>query len=251
MSVYPIYRGEGSIPVYRQIALWLKKEVSGNYISGDILPSEIELAKRLGVNRHTLRRGVDELVCEGVVERRHGVGVIVLEKAHNYSINPQSRFTEAFEALGCATESNLISKKIIIANDVISTKLGVPVGSQLIHLETLRIVEQKPFCLISHFLSLDNFSLVLDDYHGGSLHGFLKENYSIFLERKESVISAVLPTFEDTAHLLMPKSEPVLKSKSINAEIGTGRPVEYAITRFRGSTSELTFSFNDINKKGN
>jgi GntR family phosphonate transport system transcriptional regulator len=218
MYVYAISRGEGSVPVYRQIALWLRKEVSDNYLPGDILPSEIELSKRLGVNRHTLRRGVDELVSKGFVERRHGVGIIVLEKAHNYSINAQSRFTEA-------------------------KKLGIGSGAQIIHLETLRIVEKKPFCLISHFLCFDDFSIVLDEFRGGSLHSFLKKNLSIKLEREESLVSTALPTFEDATQLLMPKSEPVLKSKSVNVEITTGRPIEYAITRFRGGTTELTFNF--------
>jgi len=243
MYVYAISRGEGSVPVYRQIALWLRKEVSDTYLPGDILPSEIELSKRLGVNRHTLRRGVDELVSKGFVERRHGVGIIVLEKAHNYSINAQSRFTEAFDFLGLETESKLLSKKVMIANDATAKKLGIGSGAQIIHLETLRIVEKKPFCLISHFLCLDDFSLVLDEFRGGSLHSFLKKNLSIKLERKESLVSTALPTFEDATQLLMPKSEPVLKSKSVNVEITTGRPIEYAITRFRGGTTELTFNF--------
>ena len=243
MSVCRISRGEGTVPVYRQIALWLKKEVSENYFAGDMLPSEIELSKRLGVNRHTLRRGMDELISEGFVERRHGVGVIVLEKAYSYSIDPKSRFTEAFEALGVETESKLLSKKIVFASDVVAKKLRVEPGSQLAHLETLRMVDQKPFCLISHFLSLDSYLLVFDVFEGGSLHGFLKKYLEIELERKECRVSAALPTFEDAGQLLMPKSEPVLKSKSINVEITTGKPVEYAITRFRGGSAELTFNF--------
>ncbi|KZX75106.1 hypothetical protein A3715_02400 [Oleiphilus sp. HI0009] len=243
MSVYSISRGEGSVPVYRQIALWLKKEISDNYQAGDALPSEIALAKKLGVNRHTLRRGVDELVSEGSVERRHGVGVLVLDKVHSYSINSQSRFTEAFEALGFETRSALLAKKVIIANDVLSEKLEIEGGAHVIHLETLRIVEQQPFCLISHFLPLNAFPGVLDTFEGGSLHRFLKSNFGTGLARKESVVSAALPTSEEAAQLLMPKGGPILKSKSVNADVIGGRPIEYAITRFRGGATELSLNF--------
>lgn len=247
MSVYPISRVEGSVPVYRQIALWLKKEISDNYQAGDTLPSEIALAKKLGVNRHTLRRGVDELISESIVERRHGVGILVLEKAHNYSINSQSRFTEAFEALGYETRSVLLTKKVIIANEVLSKKLEIEIGAHVIHLETLRIVEHQPFCLISHFLPLNAFPSVMDEFEGGSLHRFLKSNCGSYLARKESVVSAALPTSEDAAQLLMPKGEPILKSKSVNTDVVAGRPIEYAITRFRGGSTELSFNFDLTN----
>jgi GntR family phosphonate transport system transcriptional regulator len=77
MSVQPIQRGEGSLPVYRQISQILRQEISNFYEAGDVLPTEADLAQNFNVNRHTLRRAVDELVNEGMVERRHGKGVYV------------------------------------------------------------------------------------------------------------------------------------------------------------------------------
>lgn len=53
---------------------------------GECLPSGGELAKRYGVSRHTLRRAVDELVDSGLVERRHGKGVYVLDTYLDYQI---------------------------------------------------------------------------------------------------------------------------------------------------------------------
>ncbi|MCC6581078.1 MAG: GntR family transcriptional regulator [Phycisphaeraceae bacterium] len=44
---------------------------------GGQLPSEIELAKRLGVARQTLRGALEHLAQQDVLERRHGVGTFV------------------------------------------------------------------------------------------------------------------------------------------------------------------------------
>ena len=62
MSVQAIKRGAGLRPVYIQISHALRQEIQNFYKAGDTLPSESELASRYSVNRHTLRRAVDELV---------------------------------------------------------------------------------------------------------------------------------------------------------------------------------------------
>lgn len=61
MSLYAVTREHGE-SLYVQIARQLEQEVAALYSPGDYLPSEGELASRFGVNRHTLRRAIDELV---------------------------------------------------------------------------------------------------------------------------------------------------------------------------------------------
>ena len=49
----------------------------GKYTAGNRLPTEHELAEVLNVSRGTVRSGLRELVAEGVLEQRTGVGSIV------------------------------------------------------------------------------------------------------------------------------------------------------------------------------
>ena len=62
--------------IYSQISRSLESEVKSLCRPGDYLPSELELASRLSVHRHTIRRAIDELINAGLVERRHGKGTI-------------------------------------------------------------------------------------------------------------------------------------------------------------------------------
>jgi GntR family phosphonate transport system transcriptional regulator len=240
MSVHYIQRGEGSLPVYRQISDALRQEIQNLYRAGDALPAETDLAHRFNVNRHTLRRAVDELVVEGYVERRHGKGVYVLVPTIEYTIGPRTRFTETLEALGVTTDSRVLRKQIVLARGGVAARLNLAEGEKVIFLETLRKVDGKPFCVISHFLPYVEFPDIVDSYNSGSLHQFLEERYATKVQRSESLISAVLPESDDATLLNMPKNLPVLRVKSINMLVGTRKPVEYVVTRFRGDATQLS-----------
>ncbi|MES9946816.1 MAG: phosphonate metabolism transcriptional regulator PhnF [Candidatus Thiodiazotropha sp.] len=240
MSVRRIQRGEGSLPVYRQISQMLRQDIQNFYQAGDVLPTEADLAQRFNVNRHTLRRAVDELVTEGMVMRHHGKGVYVLAPTIDYAIGPRTRFTETLEALGVSTQSRVIRKQTILASGGVSARLQVAEGREVIFLETLREVDGKPFCVISHFLPLDAFPQVLERYDKGSLHTFLEKHCATKLQRSESLISAVLPESDDAALLSIPRYLPVLRVKSVNVAIDSQKPVEYVVTRFRGDATQLS-----------
>lgn len=240
MSVYLVARGDGGIPVYRQIRDVLIKEVQELYKAGDSLPSENELAQRFGVNRHTLRRAIDELVVDGLVERCHGKGIFVLEPTINYAIGSSTRFTETLQSQGKSTASRVLRKQLVPAGSSVASKLQIQKGEDVIFVETLREVEDKPFCIISHFLPHQTCLAVLDNYNSGSLHAFLKQRCGIDLLRSESLISAVLPEADDASLLNMPRHAPMLRVKSLNLDLKSNSPVEYAVTRFRGDATQLS-----------
>ena len=72
---------------YQEIAARLEQELRHHYRCGDYLPAEQQLATRFDVNRHTLRRAIDQLVERGWVQRRQGVGVLVLMRPIDYPLN--------------------------------------------------------------------------------------------------------------------------------------------------------------------
>ncbi len=76
---------------YQEIAAKLEQELRQHYRCGDYLPAEQQLAARFEVNRHTLRRAIDQLVEKGWVQRRQGVGVLVLMRPFDYPLNAQTR----------------------------------------------------------------------------------------------------------------------------------------------------------------
>ena len=67
-------------PLYKGIARDLKSGIGKNYHPGDLLPSEGDLAREYGVNRHTLRHALDLLSRDGIICRHNGRGSVVLDR---------------------------------------------------------------------------------------------------------------------------------------------------------------------------
>src|ERR1700742_3844965 len=145
---------KSGIPLYRQICNAIADELRRQYRPGQQLPSEPLLAERFSVNRHTLRRAVDELVDAGLVERRRGLGVFVLDGVLSYGIHKGSRFTDAVAAIGSTAESIVLARQIIPARNGVAQRLGLAEGAMVGWVETLRKINDVPFSVISHFLPM-------------------------------------------------------------------------------------------------
>lgn len=238
MSTLAINRHCGEA-VYSQIARMLADEIRNSHAPGAYLPAEDELAGRFGVNRHTLRRAVEELIQSGLVERMHGKGTRVLDVPFDYNVRKTTRFTEQLDAAGLKAETLILRKLVIPAQGGVANRLALPEGAPVLWMETLRQVEGRPYCLISHYLPQSRFPDLLEHFTGGSLHDYLGQHHHILLRRLESLVSASLPLGDDAERLQMPHHLPVLRVKSLNIDVLHETPLEYALTRFRADRIQL------------
>lgn len=65
-------------PLFVQIAESIEDDVfTGVYGEGDRVPSTNEVAALFGINPHTVLKGMNLLVDEGIIHKRRGVGMYV------------------------------------------------------------------------------------------------------------------------------------------------------------------------------
>lgn len=238
MSLFAIQRNGGET-VYSQIARLLKEEIATHLAPGDCLPPERELAARFGVNRHTIRRAIDELIAASLLERRHGKGTFVLESPVDYHVGSATRFTEAIESLGMTPSDRVLHKQLIPARGGVAKRLRLTESDFVLWVESLRMADGRPICVVSHFLPQRAFPTLLSDYNGGSLHEHLALHYGVTLRRVESLVSALLPRGDDAQLLAISRNQPVLRVKSVNVSEADGTPLEYTLTRFRADRIQL------------
>lgn len=75
-----VISNNSSIPLYEQIKEAIKKDiVTGSLREGEKLPSVRSLARDLKISILTVKKAYDELVDEGFIETRQGLGSFVLE----------------------------------------------------------------------------------------------------------------------------------------------------------------------------
>ena len=175
---------------YQEIAAKLEQELRQHYRCGDYLPAEQQLAARFEVNRHTLRRAIDQLVEKGWVQRRQGVGVLVLMRPFDYPLNAQARFSQNLLDQGSHPTSEKLLSVLRPASGHVADALGITEGENVIHLRTLRRVNGVALCLIDHYFADLTLWPTLQRFDSGSLHDFLREQTGIALRRSQTRISA-------------------------------------------------------------
>jgi GntR family phosphonate transport system transcriptional regulator len=213
-----------SEPVYRELADTLRSELSG-FNAGEYLPAEIQLAARFSVNRHTVRRAIDELVREGSLLRRQGKGTQVLGRPLIYPVAAESAYSQSLSAQGHGVEAILLARRHCVATREEAEHLGLAEHAPLIELQTLRRLDGQPVSLIRHRYCASHAPL-LAEYTSGSVRQFLAAR-DLPLTRTFSLIGARLPSRDEASVLLMPRHLPALTVLTLSRD-ASGRPVELA-----------------------
>lgn len=201
--------------LYIDIANELRHEIRQHYQPGELLPAEKQLADRFGVNRHTLRRAVDELVHDGLVRRYQGLGNQVSHPPIPYSLHDRSCFTYNLLNTGRTLDTQVLSCEQIRLPRDICQRLSLSEETETVLLKTCRYLDKDPVTLISHHL----FGVELEtvqQFQSGSLHHFLAERYGFKSHRGTTTLRARMPNSQECHRLRMGRSIPLMEIQTRN-----------------------------------
>src|SRR5882757_3271329 len=112
-------RGAG-VALWRQISETLEREIrDGVHAAGTRLPTEAELSARFGVNRHTVRRALEELSRSGLVRVEQGRGSFVAEDVLDYAVSARTRFSETVRRHNKEPSGRMLDLREIVADSAI------------------------------------------------------------------------------------------------------------------------------------
>ena len=101
---------QSPIPIYRQLADQLAAKIrQGDYLPGQRIPSEHQLAATCGIGRPTARQAVDLLVRKGLLTRRRGAGTFVRETQQEVDLFSLDGTTASFRNTGVAVATRIIT----------------------------------------------------------------------------------------------------------------------------------------------
>lgn len=106
------------VPLFIQIAEGIEEDVfTGVYAEQDRVPSTNELSALLGINPHTVLKGMNILVDEGIIYKRRGMGMYVQTGAADKVRAKRRRaFDERFVAALVAEAKKLgLTKEQVVA----------------------------------------------------------------------------------------------------------------------------------------
>ncbi|MEE4192950.1 MAG: GntR family transcriptional regulator [Halieaceae bacterium] len=85
-----------NLPIYRQLRdLVVQRILDGSFAEGEAVPSVRQVASDYNINHLTVAKAYQELVDEGLLEKRRGLGMFVLSGAREaLTSNEKQKFLE-------------------------------------------------------------------------------------------------------------------------------------------------------------
>lgn len=135
-------------PMYLQLKKVIYSKIqSGEYLPGTSIPSENELAKMYGINRLTVRNGIDQLVNEGLLMRVQGKGVYVLGANGKRDVETVSGFEEIMKVSSTTRSSKILKQVVRKASDKFSWIFGISSEDEIYYIKIIIYIGGIPSSL--------------------------------------------------------------------------------------------------------
>ncbi|WP_274423545.1 phosphonate metabolism transcriptional regulator PhnF [Chelativorans sp. YIM 93263] len=235
------------VALWRQIADRIRQDISAGL--GDEngrMPTEMALAERFGVNRHTVRTAIQALVQEGVLRAEQGRGTFIQrQRRFAYPIGPRTRLSEGLAGQAHERRSHMLGHAYEQATPEVAKALEIDVGAPVLRLETLSEADARPISRARSYFDAERFRGFERHFiETGSItaayRAFGVEDYL----RRSTAISARHAGSDDLEHLQLSPGAIVLVALGLNID-GDGRPIQYSETRFSADRVELQVSMPD------
>ena len=142
----------GPIPLYFQVEQRIERAImDGHLPAGARLENEVALGERLNLSRPTIRRAIQDLVDKGLLVRRRGIGTQVVHGRVTRGVELTSLFDDLNQGNQKPT-TLVLSHTLDKANDTVADRLGVPVGSPVLHTKRVRIADGVPVAVLENWL---------------------------------------------------------------------------------------------------
>jgi GntR family transcriptional regulator len=136
------------ISLYYQLQEKLSKKIqSGEWKSGQKIPTETELCDTYGLSRITVRKAIEGLVHEGRLIRFQGKGTFVASISFEQKLSKFYSFSEALKKKGKNEHVKMLSFDIIKSDASVSAHMGLSEDTEVYKITRLRMVDDIAYAV--------------------------------------------------------------------------------------------------------
>ncbi|UDI79156.1 trehalose operon repressor [Staphylococcus taiwanensis] len=204
------------ITIYEKI----KQDIyNGVYGSGQQLPSEHMLLAQYSASRETVRKALDLLANDGLIQKIRGKGSIVINQGvTEFPFSDLISFKEIQQELGLEHETKVLVNEVIQAAHVpqVKAQLGISDNEALIHIVRSRSINDKVKILdedyfvasvvpnISNTVALDSIYNYLEKELGLEISYSNKSiTFEPFTEKEYEIFGKVQPPYTATVRSIV------------------------------------------------
>jgi GntR family transcriptional regulator len=230
----------GFRPLYQQVReLLLARIVSGVWRPAEALPSEQTLASELGVSHGTVRKALDSLAADSLVERRQGKGTYVVEHTQE---SAHFRFFKIAYPSGerampsCRKAS--ISERL--AKPAERQRLGLAADARVFQIKRDRYIDGAVAVREVIVISAELFrGLEKRQPLPNTLYTLYQAEFGVSIVSAAEQVQSIAAGREDAEALGIELGAPILEVNRTAYDI-TGRAIELRQSRF--ATGKLVYS---------
>jgi GntR family transcriptional regulator len=218
---------------YREIADDLRGRVqAGEFAAGRLLPSESELGQRYDASRVTVRRALELLRDEGLLDARQGFGWFVAADPLRQSLGRLATIESQLAASGQVPERRILDFAFVAADRHVRQVLGV---DQVLRVRRLNVADGEPFAVVTVWCPADlGQHLSRADVERSPFYELL----DVPLAGATQTIGAAAASAADAELLEIPVGSPVLRCERVTSD-ASGSPVLLSVHVFPGHRTEF------------
>ena len=223
---------QSPVPLYHQLAEQLAHAIAvGQLQPGDPFENELAVAQRLHVSRPTVRRAIKELVDQGLLVRRPGLGTTVASRKVHRKFELSSLYDELLRD-GRQPRTTVLEHELCTDKRA-AAALDLPTDTQLLRVLRVRHAGETPLALMQNWLPPPHSDLTRRELETSGLYAALRSR-GVQPAVAQQSIRARMPTSLERRHLDIRGSRPVLTMSRL-AYDATGIAVELGDHSYRAT----------------
>lgn len=230
-------QAESSMPLYVQLMDRIRQEIRrGVYPVGVQIPPEHELVEKYGVSRVTVRRALQDLTGEGLLERKQGKGTFVAQQKPEIRERRFQGFHDACREAGRTPSVSGVRVRESVPTEEERQKLNLAPDARI--LEIRRVLEADGVPVI---LEENHFSMAYAWLESANVNGSLYralQDYGIQVEKCIYDLSMRPVNAEEAELLRIEQGTAVLVSDQLVFD-QKGRPLHTSHQLIRGDKYTL------------
>lgn len=190
-------RRDSPVPLYHQVAVHLRALIaSGDLSAGTLLPNEIELARTFALSRPTMRQALDELVRDGLISRRRGIGTVVTPREFHRNAQLTSVHDDLVAA-GREPATQVLSIRVEPGRaDVASAMVLDGDDTDVVAVTRLRSADREPLVVMRNWLPLRYADLTATMLEAGGLYHVMRERGDVPVTARKEISAVGAATYE-------------------------------------------------------
>lgn len=230
-------------PVYKQVRdIILEKINNKEFLPGEAIPSEYELAEAYGVSRVTIRSALLDLQREAILQSIQGKGVFVLGDPVNRNLDSLTGFTRSIKELDKNPKNNLVNSFVRKAGPFFADLFKINEEDEIHYIKRISSVDKLPTALEEIYVPTEILpNLMKINTNDFSMYD-IYDYYGIKVSYAEQALEVTKLDKNEARLLNINEQTPVFLLKCVTYG-NDNKPIEFSLSYVNGEISRFRSEF--------